>query len=96
MRSWKKRITFLSSLVGGVIRLQAKDTIFIKSNIVANSTKAVIQEMEKKHKALEDQLEIMKRGIIETSNRKSDSNDIDALRKKMIVYLYYYANKRNK
>ena len=28
-----------------VIRLQAKDTIFIKSNIVANSTKAVLQEI---------------------------------------------------
>ena len=41
--------------------------------------------MEKKHEALEDQLEIMKRGIIETSNKKSDSNDIDALRKKMIL-----------
>ena len=50
-----------------------------------SKSKAKIQEMEKKHKALEDQLEIMKRGIIETSNRKSDSNDIDALRKKMIL-----------
>ncbi len=48
----------------------------------------------------------MKRGIIETAKRKSDSNDIDALRKPMIlrfgrkyflVYLYYYyANKINK
>ena len=28
-----------------VIRLQAKDTIFIKSNIVAFSTKAVLQEI---------------------------------------------------
>ena len=61
----------------------------------------------KKHKDLEDQFETMKRGIIETANRKSDSTDIDTLRKKMIlrfwnkkiissVYLYYYGNKRNK
>ena len=40
--------------------------------------------MENKHKELQDQLEVMKRGIIETSNRKSD-NDIDMLRKKMIL-----------
>ena len=35
--------SFLTSQ--NVIRLQAKDTIFIKSNIVANSTKAVLQEI---------------------------------------------------
>ena len=48
-----------------------------------SKSKAKIQDMEKKHKELEDQFETMKRGIIETANRKSDSNDIDALRKKM-------------
>ena len=37
---------FNSSLTSSnVIRLQAKDTIFIKSNIVASSTKAVLQEI---------------------------------------------------
>ena len=50
-----------------------------------SKSKAKIQDMEKKHKDLEDQFETMKRGIIETANRKSDSNDIDALRKKMIL-----------
>ncbi len=50
-----------------------------------SKSKAKIQDMEKKHKELEDQFETMKRGIIETANRKSDSNDIDALRKKMIL-----------
>ena len=44
-----------------------------------------MQDMEKKHKELEEQFETMKRGIIETTNKKSDSNDIDALRKKMIL-----------
>ncbi len=48
----------------------------------------------------------MKRGIIETTSKKTDSTDIDALRKNhfevltlkksFLVYLYYYANKRNK
>ncbi len=41
--------------------------------------------MEKKHKELEEQFETMKRGIIETAKKKSDSNDTDALRKKMFV-----------
>ena len=50
-----------------------------------SKSKAKIQDMEKKHKELEDQLATMKRGIIETANRKSDSNDIDSLRKKMIL-----------
>ena len=50
-----------------------------------SKSKAKILDMEKKHKELEDQFETMKRGIMETSNRKSDSNDIDALRKKMIL-----------
>ena len=50
-----------------------------------SKSKAKILDMEKKHKELEDQFETMKRGIIETANRKSDSNDIDALRKKMIL-----------
>ena len=48
-----------------------------------SKSKAKMQDMEKKHKDLEEQFETMKRGIIETTNRKSDSNDIDALRKKM-------------
>jgi hypothetical protein len=43
--------------------------------------------MDKKHKELEEQFETMKRGIIEMANKKSDSNDIDALRKKMICRL---------
>ena len=50
-----------------------------------SKSKAKIQEMEKKHKALEDQLETMKRGIIETANRKSETDTIDALRKRMIL-----------
>ena len=50
-----------------------------------SKSKPKILDMEKKHKELEDQFETMKRGIIETANRKSDSNDIDALRKKMIL-----------
>ena len=50
-----------------------------------SKSKAKILDMEKKHKELEDQFETMKRGIIETSNRRSDSNDIDSLRKKMIL-----------
>ena len=50
-----------------------------------SKSKAKIQDMEKKHKALEDQLETMKRGIIETANRKSETDTIDALRKRMIL-----------
>ena len=50
-----------------------------------SKSKAKMQDMEKKHKELEEQFETMKRGIIETTNKKSDSNDIDALRKKMIL-----------
>ena len=50
-----------------------------------SKSKAKILDMEKKHKELEDQFETMKRGIIETSNRRSDTNDIDSLRKKMIL-----------
>ena len=50
-----------------------------------SKSKAKILDMEKKHKELEDQFETMKRGIIETSNRRSDSNDIDSLRKRMIL-----------
>ena len=41
--------------------------------------------MEKKHKDLEDQFETMKRGIIETANKKEDTESITALRKKMIL-----------
>ena len=50
-----------------------------------SKSKAKLYEMEKKHKDLEDQFETMKKGIIETANRKSDSTDIDTLRKKMIL-----------
>ena len=50
-----------------------------------SKSKAKIQDMEKKHKELEDQLETMKRGIIETANRKSETDTIDALRKRMIL-----------
>ena len=41
--------------------------------------------MEKKHKDLEEQFETMKRGIIETANKKADSSNIDDLRKRMIL-----------
>ena len=54
--------------------------------------KAKLYEMEKKHKELEDNFETIKRGIIETANRKSDSTDIDTLRKKMILRFW---NKKN-
>ncbi len=50
-----------------------------------SKSKAKIQDMEKKHKELEDQLETMKRGIIETANRKSETDTSDALRKRMIL-----------
>ncbi len=42
-----ERVVFSSSILPSqnVICLQAKDTIFIKSNIVASSTKAVLQEI---------------------------------------------------
>ena len=50
-----------------------------------SKSKAKIQDMEKKHKELEDQFETMKRGIIETANRKSETDTIDALRKRMIL-----------
>ena len=50
-----------------------------------SKSKAKILDMEKKHKELEDQFETMKRGIIETANRKSDTDTIDALRKRMIL-----------
>ena len=41
--------------------------------------------MEKKHKELEEQFDSMKRGIIETSNRKTETETLDALRKRMIL-----------
>ena len=50
-----------------------------------SKSKAKILDMEKKHKELEDQFETMKRGIIETANRKSETDTIDALRKRMIL-----------
>ena len=45
--------------------------------------------MENKHKALQDQLEVMKRGIIETFSKTSD-NDIDMLRHKMKTQILKY------
>ena len=50
-----------------------------------SKTKAKLKDMEKKHKDLEDQFETMKRGIIETANKKEDTESITALRKKMIL-----------
>ena len=50
-----------------------------------SKSKAKIQDMKKKHKELEDQLETMKRAIIETANSKSETDTIDALRKRMIL-----------
>ena len=50
-----------------------------------SKTKAKLKDMEKKHKDLEDQFETMKRGIIETANKKEDTESISALRKKMIL-----------
>ena len=50
-----------------------------------SKSKAKMQDMEKQHKAPEDQFETMKRGIIETANRKSETDTIDALKKPMIL-----------
>jgi hypothetical protein len=50
-----------------------------------SKTKAKLKDMEKKHKDLEDQFETMKRGIIETANKKTDIESIASLRKKMIL-----------
>ena len=50
-----------------------------------SKSKAKIKDMEKKHKDLEEQLETMKRGIIETASKKADSSNIDDLRKRMIL-----------
>ena len=50
-----------------------------------SKTKAKLKDMEKKHKDLEDQFETMKRGIIETANKKENTESITALRKKMIL-----------
>ena len=44
-----------------------------------------MQDMERKHKELEEPFETMKRGIIETANKKTDSYDIGVLRKNMIL-----------
>ena len=41
--------------------------------------------METKHKALEEQFEMMKKGITETASRKTDTETIDSLRKRMIL-----------
>jgi predicted RNase H-like nuclease (RuvC/YqgF family) len=50
-----------------------------------SKSKAKMQDMERKHKELEEQIETMKRGIIETANKKTDSYDIGVLRKNMIL-----------
>ena len=41
--------------------------------------------METKHKALVEQFEIMKKGISETAIKKTDTDTIDSLRKRMIL-----------
>ena len=53
-----------------------------------SKSKAKLAEMDAKHKALEEQFEIMKKGIIDASNKKPEPthmSDIDILRKKMIL-----------
>ena len=53
-----------------------------------SKSKAKLAEMDAKHKALEEQFEIMKKGIIDASNKKPEPthmSDIDMLRKKMIL-----------
>ena len=50
-----------------------------------SKSKAKLKDMEKKHKDLEEQFETMKRGIIETANKKANSSNIDDLRKRMIL-----------
>ena len=50
-----------------------------------SKSKAKLAEMENKHKALEEQLEIMKKGIIESTNKRTDTDTIDSLRKRMIL-----------
>ena len=50
-----------------------------------SKSKAKLAEMETKHKALEEQLEIMKKGISETASKSTDTDTIDSLRKRMIL-----------
>ena len=50
-----------------------------------SKTKAKLKDMEKKHKDLEDQVETMKRGIIETASKKADTETLASLRKNMIL-----------
>ena len=50
-----------------------------------SKTKAKLKDMEKKHKDLEDQFETMKRDINEKANKKTDTESIDALRKKILL-----------
>ena len=63
------------------------DQVIQKPKRVSKS-KAKLAEMDAKHKALEEQFEIMKKGIIDASNKKPEPthmSDIDMLRKKMIL-----------
>ena len=41
--------------------------------------------METKHKALEEQFEMMKKGISETASLNTDTETIDSLRKRMML-----------
>ena len=41
--------------------------------------------METKHKALEEQFAMMKKGISENAIKKTDTDTIDSLRKRMIL-----------
>ena len=50
-----------------------------------SKSKAKLAEMETKHKALEEQFEIMKKGISEPASKRTDTDTIDSLRKRMIL-----------
>jgi hypothetical protein len=50
-----------------------------------SKTKAKLKDMEKKHKDLEDQFEIMKRDINEKANKKVNTESIDEMRKKILL-----------
>ena len=50
-----------------------------------SKTKAKLNDMEKKHKDLQDQFETMKRDINERANKKVNTESIDEMRKKILL-----------
>ena len=50
-----------------------------------SKSKVKLAGMETKHKALEEQFEMMKKGITETAIKRTDTETIDSLRKRMIL-----------